>query len=282
MIFISPGYIFIVGGNDKKTFYFECETQKIYEWADLNKERNEPALQRIGSTLYCFDNANKYDQLSFEKTNLDSINPEWNLFYPNIAPNLLISKLPQKFFGVSKDSVNSIIFLGGYMDNYTEENMLTNYKYNPINNNVEITNIPYCEYNLKEKTFIPYNQNIDYILPDFNKQHPEIIFFIKSKSKIEKINFNLYQNSELMLSRAKKDKFDSKIDFNIPLISFSNSPNKSNMKNSNINQYSEINHNLYPINEPSFQEYDFNLNFKIEQPTPFKMPEIEPNKGDQQ
>ena len=60
MIFIPQGYVFIIGGNDKKTFYFECQAQEIYEWADLNKERNEPALQRIGSTLYCFDNANKY------------------------------------------------------------------------------------------------------------------------------------------------------------------------------------------------------------------------------
>jgi hypothetical protein len=59
MIFIPPGYVFMVGGNDKKTFYFDSETQEVYEWADLNKERNEPALQRIGNTLYCFDNVNK-------------------------------------------------------------------------------------------------------------------------------------------------------------------------------------------------------------------------------
>ena len=289
MIFIPPGYVFMVGGNDKKTFYFDNETQEVYEWADLNKERNEPALQRIGNTLYCFDNVNKSndDQLSFEKTNLDSVNPEWDLFYPQIDPNLSIQKLPQKFFGVSKDLDNSIIFLGGNMDNYTDRNILTNYKYNPNNNNIEISNVPYRDYNFKEKTFLPYNKNIDYILPDFNKQHPEVVFYVKNKSKVEKVNYRPNIKSDHMLRGPKKGAFDSKFDFNMPTISIpSNGPITENF---NINKYAqiksekpkEININRFSINEPSFQEYDINLNYKIEQPPPFKEPEIEPNKGDQ-
>ena len=77
MIFIPPEYVFIVGGNDKKTFYFDSENHEIYEWAELNIERFEPALQRVGNTLYCFDNINKLnnEQLSFEKTDLSSKNP---------------------------------------------------------------------------------------------------------------------------------------------------------------------------------------------------------------
>lgn len=291
MIFIPPGYVFMVGGNDKKTFYFDSETQEVYEWADLNKERNEPALQRIGNTLYCFDNVNKSndDQLSFEKTDLDSVNPEWNLFYPQIDPNLSIQKLPQKFFGVSKDLDNSIIFLGGNMDNHSDRNALLNYKYNPNNNNIEISNIPYRDYNFKEKTFLPYNKNIDYILPDFNKQHPEVVFYVKNKSKVEKVNYTPNIKSEHMLRGAKKGFLDSKYDFNMPTISFPETTNGPITENFNINKYTEIkqekpkeiNNYRYSINEPSFQEYDLNLNYKIEQPPPFKEPEIEPNKGDQ-
>ena len=291
MIFIPPGYVFMVGGNDKKAFYFDSESQEVYEWADLNEERNEPALQRIGNTLYCFDNVNKSndDQLSFEKTNLDSVNPEWNLFYPQIDPNLSIQKLPQKFFGVSKDSDNSIIFLGGSMDNFTDRNILTNYKYNPNNNNIEISNVPYRDYNFKEKTFLPYNKNIDYILPDFNKQHPEVVFYVKNKSKVEKVNYRPNIKSEHMLRGAKKGVLDSKFDFNMPTISIPEPSIGPITENFNINKYTqikpekpkEININRYSINEPSFQEYDLNLNYKIEQPPPFKEPEIEPNKGDQ-
>ena len=47
MIFIPNNYVFIVGGNDRKTFYFNIENAEVCEWADLNKIRNEPALQRI-------------------------------------------------------------------------------------------------------------------------------------------------------------------------------------------------------------------------------------------
>ena len=46
MISISNNYIFIVGGNDKKTFYFDDNNSKIYNWADLNKERIEPAINK--------------------------------------------------------------------------------------------------------------------------------------------------------------------------------------------------------------------------------------------
>ena len=80
MIFIPPGYVLIVGGNDKRTFYFDIEKHELFEWADLNMERIEPALQRIGNVLYCFDNVNKMKngQLTFEKTDLNSLNPKWN------------------------------------------------------------------------------------------------------------------------------------------------------------------------------------------------------------
>ena len=295
MIFIPPSYIFVVGGNDKKTFYFDSEKQEIYEWADLNLERNEPALQRIGNTLYCFDNVNKVnsDQLTFEKTELNSKNIKWTLFYPNFEPSISNEKLPQKFFGTAKDRDNTIIFLGGNMDYYTEGNKLNNYKYNPETNTIEISNIPYKDYNFKEKTFLPYNKNIDYILPDFNKQHPEVIFYVKNKSKVEKINYkpNIdHLNKKNILRGPKKNFFDSKYDFNMPTIVIPDtSPDNLNDNlniNKNIKLKAEPHKYVSPyankeIHEPSFQEYDFNLNYKIEQPPPFKEPEIEANKGDQ-
>lgn len=42
---------------------------EIYQWGDLNIERIEPALERIGKTLFCFDNLNKInnDCIIFEK-----------------------------------------------------------------------------------------------------------------------------------------------------------------------------------------------------------------------
>ena len=290
MIFIPPSYIFIVGGNDKKTFYYESEKKEVYDWANLNIERNEPALQRIGNDLYCFDNINKVNnnQLSFEKTTLNSKNPKWILLYPSFDSSLSSEKLPQKFFGVSKDLDDNIIFLGGNMDYYTEGNQLLNYKYNPNTNLIEASNVPYKEFNFKEKTFLKYNNNIDYILPDFNKQHPEVVFYVKNKSKVEKVNYkpNLDLNKKNILRGTKRALFDSKLDFNMPSIVI---PIVSSDINENINEnlkskpVTTKNINPYAskeIHEPSFQEYDFNSNYQIKQPPPFKEPEIEANKGD--
>ena len=286
MIFIPPDYVFIVGGNDKRAFYFDSDKRELIHWADLNIERIEPALQRIGNTLYCFDNINKMNDghLTFEKTDLNAMEPEWNLLYPKMDPTLAIGKLPQKFFGVSKDLEQNIIFLGGNMDNYTVGNKLINYRYNPSKNSIETSDVPYRDYNFKEKTFLPYNKNIDYILPDFNRQHPEVVFYVKNKSKIEKVNYKPNIAKENLLRGRNRVLFDSKYDFNMPLVTF---PNKLNNKiniNDNIKLKAEPK-NISPyaskdIHEPSFQEFDFNANCRIEQPPPFKEPEIEANQGD--
>ena len=290
MIFIPPGYVFMVGGNNKKTFFYDTKNQEICEWADLNMERTEPALQRIDNILYCFDNVNKANnsQLTFEKTELNSKNPKWTLIYPKFDSSLSKQKLPQKFFGVAKDADNNIVFLGGNMDYYTDGNKLNNYKYNPFNNLIEPSDVPYREYNFKEKTFLPYNKNIDYILPDFNKQHPEIVFYVKNKSKVEKVNYkpNLGINKKNVLRGARRPLFDSKYDFNMPSISIPSNFNDNININENIKLKAgppkyESPYASKDIHEPSFQEYNFNSNLKIEQPPPFKEPEIEANKGDQ-
>ena len=283
MIFIPPCYVFVVGGNDKRTFYFDSSKRELFQWADLKIERIEPALQRIGNTLYCFDNVNKMNNgdLTFEKTDLNAIDPEWNLLYPKMNQTLAIGKLPQKFFGVAKDLEDNIIFLGGNMDNYTVGNKLFNYKYNPSKNKIETSDIHYRDFNFREKSFLPYNKNIDYILPDFNKQHPEVVFYVKNKSKIEQVNYKPNKIKGNILRGRNRSLFDSKYDFNMPSITF---PNNLKIKNNiikykaepkTVNPYASID-----IHEPSFQEYDFNVNCKIEQPPPFKEPEIEANKGD--
>ena len=39
MIFISPYKVFIVGGNDTKTFYFDTNEKKLIDKGDLNINR---------------------------------------------------------------------------------------------------------------------------------------------------------------------------------------------------------------------------------------------------
>ena len=302
MIFIPNNYVFIVGGNDKKTFYFNTENAEVSEWANLNNIRIEPALQRISNYLYCFDNINKgnKDIFTLEKTDLNSNNPEWILLIPKM--NIPIGKgekLEQKFFGVSKDEENNIIFLGGNIDNYNyNNNIIYNYKYNSDLNIIEVSKVPYRKYNFKEKTFLSYKNNIDFILPDFNKQHPEVVFFVKNKNKIESIDYEPKLNSPL--KALKPPTSDFKYDFNMPTIAIPDPITEFNFYHQDI-KINTDNPNVINIKlkDPSFQDNNFNDNNNqiesidqkkkinyinniggIELQTSFKEPEIEPTKED--
>ena len=294
MIFIPNNYVFIVGGNDKNTFYFNTESAEVCEWAELNKIRNEPALQRINNNLYCFDSINKdNDIFSLEKTELNSNKPEWVLLTPKFDfPINNEKKLNQKFFGVSKDDEDNIIFLGGNMDNDNSNNdEIFNYKYNINLNTIEVSKVPYRKYNFKEKTFLTYKKNIDYILPDFNKQHPEVVFFVKKNNKIEAIDYEPKFNSQL--KSLKPPVPDFKYDFNMPNVSIPDQITDFNIDPQNqIKTEQNIFNTNFKMNnnDPSFQDLnyknqtdnndikndDINFNQKDFQIN-FKEPEIEPN-----
>ena len=227
MVYVSKfgKSVFIVGGNDLKTFYYDIDNNTMIEWGDLNHKRTEPALILISDTLYCIDNVNSKDYnepFSLEKTNVTSQNQKWDIIYPelNISKN---EKLNQKFFGVVKTASDEILFLGGNMDEKASE---FNYKYNISSETIEDSNIPFKEYNFKEKTFLPYKENVDYILPDFNRYHPEVIFYQKNKNKLSFVNYEPKNNNKLKTAPRK----DYKFNFNMPLIN-SKEENKENIEN---------------------------------------------------
>ena len=281
MIFIPNNYVFIVGGNDKKTFYFNTENAEVCDWAELNKIRNEPALQRINNNLYCFDSINGNNEMfSLEKTDLSSNKPEWVLLTPKFDfPINNEQNLSQKFFGVSKDDEDNIIFLGGNMDNDSNNyDEIFNYKYNTRLNDIEVSKVPYRKYNFKEKTFLTYKKNIDYILPDFNKQHPEVVFFVKKNNKIEAIDYEPKFNSQL--KSLKPPISDFKYDFNMPNITIPDQITDFNIDQQNQikTEQNMLNTNLkMNINEPSFQD----LNYKNQNDNnDLKNEDINPNKKD--
>ena len=59
MIFIPPlnsqkenGKIFIVGGDDKKSIYYDLKKNYFLNWAPTNEIHIKPALIQIGEYLY--------------------------------------------------------------------------------------------------------------------------------------------------------------------------------------------------------------------------------------
>ena len=235
MIYIKGDYVFIVGGNDLKTFYFDIKESSMNVWGDLNISRTEPSLILISNHLYCFDNVNskgKKDEFTIERTDITLEHGDWEIIQP-ILDSLENQKLNQKFFGVSKSIDDNILFLGGNMNEEDKKNKF-NYKFNVNNKTVEVSEIPFEEYNFKEKTFLPYKNNVDYILPDFNRHHPEVIFFQKNKNKLSLVKYE--PSKDKNLRSGKKNIIDCKYNFNMPSISLPTTENIiSHKENINLN-----------------------------------------------
>ena len=275
MIFVPDKYIFIIGGNDKKCIYFNNETAEIEDWDNLNLIRTEPALCSVKNFLYCFDSVNYRNNGKFtvEKTDLDSLRPKWELLEPKM--NMIMGNnitLEQQNFGVSKDDENNIIFIGGDM---RDKRQKFNYKYNTNKNMIELTKIPFNNYKLKEKSFFPLKQNIDFILPAFDKDNPQVIFFMKNKNKIELIKYT--QNKPEI--KTKIPGADNKYDFNMPKVAIPDPVSSYNFETDNV----EINGNNNIINTNSNNvnlNMNKNINNNIKKPTIFQEPQIEPAKED--
>ena len=277
MIAIPGSYVFIVGGQNKETFFFDLNENKFYGWKNLNKYRIEPALILVNNYLYCFDNmnSNSNDKFTFEKTDIYSEDHTWEICEPNISS----LKMNQKYFGVAQYN-GDIIFIGGNLDLEGEEdkenlNERKNYKYNINEDTIEESDIPYIDYNFKEKTFLKYNDRISYILPDFSRHHPEVMFYQKEKSVIK---FLKGYSKKKLEEKEKEDKNNH--DFSPIKIGFKfnlNQP-KENENEENLNdENEEVKNQEENENQNQEENEQINLNNDLEQKYNSDVKEINEN-----
>ena len=241
--------VYIVGGEDEKTLFYDTETKNMNKIANLNIKRFEPSLIRSDNYLYCFDtscrkNNNKF---SIERINLNNMaQSKWEIIYPNISPQIGDKVYNQKFFGIIEDYKRNIIFLGGIYDNTQnktgeENNPIMNMKYNINKNTIDNSDIPFQEVSFGEKTFLPMDYKNYFILPNFPKRLPNVVYFEKVK--------NLFKISSYKSNPRNQKKKD---DHNTRLFS------------------SKIKASLFGLNfdMPGLhKEVDINMNNNIEFPT---------------
>ena len=266
MIIIPGNYIFIVGGQTKQTFYFDIENSKFHGWKRLNKQRIEPALIVVDDNLYCFDNMNSNmgEKFTFERTNLNSTEHNWELLEP-IMPSI---RMNQKYFGVARNQ-KDIIFIGGNLDLEEKDNISErkSFKYNIENNSIEESETDYIEYNFKEKTFLKYNEKISYILPDFNRYHPEVMFYQKEKNAIKFLK--CYSKKKLEEKEREKEEKNIR-DF---------SPIKMQIK-FNLNQPKETNFNDDNFNTKLAKDFNKDEEIKLINENSENKNEYEENKNE--
>ena len=192
MIYIPKSIVFIVGGDNSDTYYYNLKLKKIVNWGKLNMIRIEPALQIIKNKLYCIDSIKNLNTISYEMTDLTSNEGRWKIIMPKISYNISNLNYYQQFFGICKDKEDNIIFLGGKFsnNNINNDKNSMNFMLNTLNNTLGVSKVKFKSFNLKEKCFCPFNKLYDFVLTDFPRESPQMAFYNKKKGKVELINFS--------------------------------------------------------------------------------------------
>ena len=238
MIFIPPlnsqkenGKIFIVGGDDKKSIYYDLKKNYFLNWAPTNEIHIKPALIQIGEYLYLFDSIFNKKNFCFEKTKLTDVKPRWEKIIPNIDANIL-NNFPSNTFAVSLDENNNIVFLGG--DNINMSNNAS-YIYNINQNKIYLSQKGTNDcMNFIDKTF--YKINGTYVaLPDDISESKEIAIIDRNEQSLIKNSVNDNVQSRLCSECKKKEREQS----NLNKIN-SIAKNNLKMKYNNINEPKEF------------------------------------------
>ena len=187
MIYIKTNkkeIIFIAGGDDLKTFFYDIKNNNFIQWGDMNASHSRPGLINIGDYLYCFHLMKDQDNKIFlEKTNLNDKNHLWEKVYPNFESEEIINKIINAEFGLSLCAGDKVMLIGGNLNNSNS------YLYD-INMNLFLFNDKCKNYffPLIDKNFYKINKNHNISLPASLSRHVEIGILNKKKYTLRKLN----------------------------------------------------------------------------------------------
>ena len=197
MLFIADNFIFITGGDTLNTIIYDIETKDFIEWANMNKTHFQPGIFIYGDYIYAFSaltDENKQNNY-FERTNLTSKIPKWEIIYPKYDENKI--NFNSNFFGISKYLDGNILFVGGEKNN-------PNYLYNPMNNIITISNKNNLSIPFWDKSFYKINKKYNICIPlNFNNNY-QLIFLNKETESLEEINVDK-KTGHVYLDLEKKD-----------------------------------------------------------------------------
>ena len=242
-------WVFMVGGIDKKSFYFDLKKNYFINWGETNENHIKPALIQVGEYLYIFDSINLRKNY-FERTKIISPpNRKWEKIVPELD-NKIISTFPSNF-GVSYDSKGNILFLGG--DNINTVN--NTYIYEPgknsiilsqngTNDNVILDDKTFYKLTNKYSVGIPYKLNEVKELCVIDKEDQSIIKISlentsdNNKFSVitdiifdEKIKYVNSDKGDIIIKTTEKEMDDNVYDFELP--------KKTNQLNNNNNLYNQ-------------------------------------------
>ena len=266
MLYIPDNFILIAGGDTLNTTIFDIENEEFINWANMNKKHFQPALLIFGDYVYAFSALNNLRENSnyFEKTNLTSKNPKWEIIYPKFDSNI---KMNSNFFGISKFCDEKILFLGGEKNN-------PSYIYNLADNIISISDGNNISIPFWDKTFYKINKYYNVCIPLSFYNNYKMIFFDKEKASIIEANcdkksgfvkFNLEKDDNpgnvYIQSTFRNMKTNKEIYFQIGI----NPKQSLNKLKNGHNNNDEFNNNINFKNNQNFNYMSDNEDYKLDE-----------------
>jgi hypothetical protein len=155
-----------------------------------------------------------------------------------------------------EDYRENIIFVGGIYDNDIDnkengiEGELMNLQYNITKNTVEKSDVKYEDISFSEKAFFPIDDKTSFILPNFNRRSPKIVYFYKDKNLLETKIYHPNSHLKKKLNKVKTTQLKpifNGLNFDMPSPKNINSNNERIIIN-NIDNVDNINNIEYNKN----------------------------------
>ena len=180
----GEGKIFIVGGENKKSFYFDLKKNYFINWAETNELHKNPSLIQTGDYLFIFERG-KNNKLIIERTKLTDNKKHWEIIIPNYDENI-IKNFPSGTFATSLDSNGRVIFIGGNNINMESNNsFIYDIKTNKIFLSEKGTN---DNMNFIDKSFYFIDNQYNVALPEELEETREIAFVDKKEQSLIRTN----------------------------------------------------------------------------------------------
>ena len=193
-------WIFITGGNDKKSFYYDLNKNYFINWSDTLDIHQNPALIRIGEYLYILDTLNSKKNY-WGRTKIISPTRKWEKVIPKLDKKLL-SNFPSEF-AVSYDVNSQILLIGG--NNILNSN--TTYVYDPISNEIYLSKIGTNDNEIfSDKIFYKINNKYNVAIPKNVTEKKEICLVNKDEQALIKLSIDIPNEN-------RKTKIKTRINF---------------------------------------------------------------------
>ena len=178
MIYIEEGLVYIVGGNNNITFFYDLEKDEFIKCGNLIQVCLEPTLLRINDFIYCLSSLK--DKNFFERIKISRMSGNWEKVNVFISPENKI-KFTNNFFGALNMGDGNLIICGG--NDISKNSFIFNcFSHTLIKTDEKDENIE-----LGDKRLYPIDNNYYIGISRYFEENKEIIILNKETKKLKKI-----------------------------------------------------------------------------------------------